>query len=102
MLDVRQYGKEVIIVLELNYDIGSMTSLRMVTGHLGHSNEGFKVPNDVLVEVEGQIGIVVLNDDKTRVFVPIEINEQNHFEAVISVLSTSNESLYTGQILVKP
>ncbi|MCK5129779.1 MAG: hypothetical protein KAQ68_08000 [Clostridiales bacterium] len=102
VFDVRHYDKEVIIVLEINQNIGPMASLRIVTGHLGRSNEGYKVPNSVLVQVDDQRGIFVFKEDNSKVFIPIKIIDQNHFETIISVLDTSNETIYPGQVLVKP
>lgn len=100
--DVRQYGREVIIVLEINSEIGPMTSLRMVKGNLGRSNEGFKVPLEVLAQQDGKIGIIIVKQDKSKIFVPVDILAQNNFEVVISVASGCTEQLTVGLELVKP
>lgn len=100
--DVRQYGREVIIVLEINSEIGPMTSLRMVKGNLGRSNEGFKVPLEVLAQQDGKIGIIIVKQDKSKIFVPVDILAQNNFEVVISIASGCTEQLTVGLELVKP
>jgi hypothetical protein len=102
VLDVRQYGRDVIIVLEINREIGPMTSLRMVKGNLGRSNEGFKVPIEVLTQQDGKIGIIIIKEDKTKVFVPVDVLAKNDFEVVIGVASGCAEKLIVGQELVKP
>lgn len=102
VLDVRQYGRDVIIVLEINSEIGPMTSLRMVKGNLGRSNEGFKVPLNVLTQQDGKIGIIIVKQDKSKVFVPVDILAQNNFEVVIDVANGTTEQLTVGLELVKP
>ncbi len=102
VLDVRQYGKEVIVVLEINSDIGSMTSLRIATGHIGWSNEGFIVPIDMLSSRDNKIGILVIKEDKTQVFIPVDILAQDYFEAIIAASAGSAEKLSVGLELVEP
>ena len=100
--DVRQNGKEVIIVLEFNSDIGPMASLRMVTGDIGRSSEGFKVPMDYLIQNGAQTGVWVLKEDKTDAFIPVNIIAQNYLEAIIEPQEGYAEQLKEGLKLKKP
>ena len=100
--DVRQYGKEVIIVLEFSSDIGPMASLRIVTGNLGRSNEGFVVPQEYLSQNEGRTGIWVIKEDKTQAFIPVNVIAENYIEAIVETAPDSAEQVQEGLKLIKP
>ncbi len=100
--DVRQYGKEAVVVLEFNSDIGPMASLRIVTGTLGRSNEGYKIPIEYLTQNGPQSGIWIIKDDKSEVFIPVNVIAQDYFEAIVEQTADSIEQLEEGQKLKKP
>ena len=100
--DVKIYGKEAIIVLEFNTPIGPMASLRIVSGSLGRSNEGFVVPLEYITVNEGRNGIWVVKEDKSQAFIPINVVAQNYIEAVVEAGPDSAEQIKEGLKLVKP
>jgi len=100
--DVRQYGKEVIVVLEFSIDIGPMASLRIVTGNIGRSNEGFKIPIDYLSQNGPQPGVWVIKEDKTQAFIPVNVIAENYLEAIVEQTADSTEQLKEGLKLTKP
>ena len=101
--DVRQYGgKEAIIVLEFNSPIGPMASLRIVSGNLGRSNEGFKIPIEYLTQNGAQSGVLIINEDKSVVFVPVNVIAQDYFEAIVESTADATAPLEEGQKLKKP
>ncbi len=100
--DVRPYGKEAIVVLEFSSDIGPMASLRIVSGNLGRSNEGYKIPIDYLTQQGPQPGVLIKNADKTSTFVPVNVIAQNYMEAIVEPTADSQVKLEEGQKLKKP
>ena len=100
--DVRIYGKEAIIVLEFSSDIGPMASLRLVTGNLGRSTEGYVIPLECLTQSGAQPGIWVINDDKSETFVPVNVMAQNYIEAVVEPTADTPLVLEEGMKLKKP
>ncbi len=100
--DVRHYGKEALVVLEFSSDIGPMSSLRIVTGNLGRSNEGYKIPIEYLTQQGPQSGVNIINQDKTITFIPVNVIAQNYMEAIVEPTADSQVMLEEGQKLKKP
>ena len=100
--DVRSYGKEEVIVLEFGNDIGPMASLRIVTGTIGRSNEGFVIPIEYIAQSNVGPGVWVIKEDNTEAFIPVNIIAQNYMEAVVEQTAESTEQLKQGQKLKKP
>ena len=100
--DVRIYGKEAIIVLEFSSDIGPMASLRLVTGNLGRSTEGYVIPIECLTQNGAQPGVWIINADKSETFVPVNVMAQNYIEAIVEPIAETQLVLEEGMKLKKP
>lgn len=62
-----------IDVLEVNQDIGMLLNVRKADMVVGRRVEGLKVPANYVVEKDGQTGVIILNAQKQRTLVPVEV-----------------------------
>lgn len=65
--------QRVVDVLEVTQDIGMMLSVRSAQVQVGRRVEGLKVPANYVVESDGQVGVIIHNEQKQRVLVPVDV-----------------------------
>ena len=87
------------MTINLTEDIGTMATLRIVTCNFGDTADGFKVPREYIVYVDGVYGITVRDGGKR--FIPVYVLAQDNTHVIISTADTENP-LKEGQRLVKP
>lgn len=99
--DIRDAGRDVLVIMSFNTPIGAMATLRKVSGNIGQSIEGYKVPKDYLTYMYEQFGIIIISN-KQKVFVPVNILAQDTTHVIISPNQDSKYMLEIQQRLVKP
>lgn len=99
--DVRDAGRDVIIIMKFNAPIGPMATLRVVSGHIGQSAEGFLIPREYMTSMYDQIGLIVKKDEGP-VFIPVNVLGQNTTHVVVEPYDGAQYNIEVGQRLVKP
>lgn len=63
----------IVDVVEMDQDVGLLLSVRKAQVQIGRRFEGLKVPAKYVVQMEGRNGVIIVNEQKQRVFVPVNI-----------------------------
>lgn len=87
--------QRVVDVLEVTQDIGMMLSVRSATVQVGRRVEGLKVPADYVVQSEGHTGVIILNEQKQRVLVPVDVLASDGKFSIISPQVENSLSINT-------
>jgi len=96
-----QQGNQVLVVLQMTQGAQEMVSLRQVTGHIGRSAEGFKIPlkalqsdeNGYFVQVRAQGGVTAVR---------VEVLAMDERHAIVGEVAGSGGALVVGMRLVNP
>lgn len=94
-------GNQVLAVLEIHEGAQNITSLRRITGHVGRSAEGFRVPLESLVQVEGGQALQVQGAEGV-VTVMVDVMASDTRQAVVAEAKGSGGVLSVGQRIIMP
>ncbi len=98
---VKDAGRNVLVILQLNASIESMATLRRVAGRIGRSTEGFKVPINMIFDNNGVLGVYTATSNGT-VFIPISVLAQDTNHAIVAEGPGATQRLIVDQKLVAP
>ena len=98
---VKDAGRNVLVVLEVNAPVKAMATLRTVGGSIGRNTEGFKIPVNMIFDQNGIYGVNVATSEGTT-FIPVAILAQDSKFAIVTEGPGATQSFSVDQKLVAP
>ncbi|MDD3243899.1 MAG: HlyD family efflux transporter periplasmic adaptor subunit [Eubacteriales bacterium] len=95
-------GGQVLAVLEMTKGAQSVTSMRRITGHVGRSAEGFKVPVKAVQTTEGGGYAVQVKTAQGVTAVEVEVMASDNRQAIVTESKGSGGVLTVGQRVILP
>lgn len=98
---VTEEGRYALVTLKLSEPIGALLSLRLVSGHIGRSLEGFRVPAEALTQQDDITGVRVIIDGESR-FIAVDVLAQDSRHAIVRESGEGEYRLALDQRVVVP